>query len=120
MPPRVRVFQDSSNVEIGSGAGGSASYLTRAQAKASLSPIDLWEEQAISTVNRLALGDETSLYGAGTSRSRYCEGGSTGRFERMSRRDRSADSESTTVVSTWSVAVDMFSGNKVQNSYCGV
>ena len=52
--------------------------------------------------------------------SRYSEGGSTGRFVRVLRRDRRAGSESTTVVSTWSTAVDMFSGNKVQNTYCEV
>lgn len=68
--------------------------------------------------------DETSLYGTEASRSRYSEGGSTRKFGGggggVSRRDCNADLEWTTVMSTWGVAVDMFSSNKVQNTYCGV
>jgi hypothetical protein len=56
--------QDSNNGEIGSDAVGGASYLDRARAKASpLSPIGLWEEQALSALTGQYWETKLSLYG---------------------------------------------------------
>jgi len=55
--------QDSNNGEIGSDAVGGASYLDRARAKASpLSPIGLWEEQALSALTGLYWETKISVY----------------------------------------------------------